>query len=56
MLLSPDRGRGWVRGLQGSSAIRLIDNAVPRMMQIGTVNPTEHRPLTHLSPYRERGA
>ncbi len=56
MLLSPDRGRGWVRGLQASSATGPIHNAVPRQMRVGTVNPTERHPLTPPLPYRGRGA
>jgi len=46
MLLSPDRGRGWVRGLQASSATRPVRHAMPRKMRTKTVNRTERRPLT----------
>jgi hypothetical protein len=45
MLLSPDRGKGWVRGVQTASATCFARNAASPKKGIGSVNLTERRPL-----------
>ena len=48
MLLSPDRGRGWVRGLQASAATGLIRLRCGKMRIGSEIRPV--RPSPRLSP------